>query len=158
MTVLGIDPGYARLGWAVLKLREEGKGGGEEKLVACGCIETNKSESHERRLAKIANETRKLFEKYKPTKLAIEKLLFTKNQTTGIAVAESRGVVLAVAGAFRCEVKEIGPMQVKLAVAGYGHADKKQVQDMVKRLLKLKKTLQPDDAADACAIALSCMH
>ncbi len=98
---------------------------------------------------------RALFEKYEPSRLVVEKLLFTKNQTTGIAVAESRGVVLAVAGAFDCEVREIGPMQMKLAVTGNGHADKKQVQEMVKRLLNLKKAPQPDDAADACAIAIA---
>ena len=147
---MGIDPGYARLGWAIIEPSDDG-----ERLVACGCIETDKTDRHEIRLAKIANETRKLFEKYKPERLVIEKLLFTKNQTTGIAVAESRGVVLAVAGTLGCEVREIGPMQMKLAVTGNGHADKKQVQEMVKRLLNLKKAPQPDDAADACAIAIA---
>lgn len=147
---MGIDPGYARLGWAIIEPSDDG-----ERLVACGCFETDKGEDHARRLAKIANKMRALFEKYEPSRLVVEKLLFTKNQTTGIAVAESRGVVLAVAGAFDCEVREIGPMQMKLAVTGNGHADKKQVQEMVKRLLNLKKAPQPDDAADACAIAIA---
>lgn len=149
--VLGIDPGYARMGWAVIEVDERGG----SALIACGCIETEKDEPHERRLAQIASEIRVLFEVHCPSKLIIEKLLFTKNQTTGLAVAEARGVVLAVAGALGCVVEEVGPKQVKLAVTGYGNADKQQVQEMVKRLLNLSAVPQPDDAADACAVAMA---
>ncbi len=148
--VLGIDPGYGRMGYAVLSCL-----GQDAKLVVCGCIETPKTELHERRLSQIANEVRALFDEYKPSRLAIEKLLFTKNQTTGIGVAESRGVVLAIAGAFEVEVVELGPKQVKQAVTGYGASDKQGVQDMVKRILELDEVPKPDDAADACAVALA---
>ncbi|NQV11741.1 crossover junction endodeoxyribonuclease RuvC [Candidatus Uhrbacteria bacterium] len=149
-TILGIDPGYGRMGYAVLRCS-----GSDAELVICGCIETPKTELHEKRLSQIANEVRALFDEHKPGRLAIEKLLFTKNQTTGIGVAESRGVVLAIAGAFNVGVVELGPKQVKQAVTGYGASDKKGVQDMVKRILKLDDVPKPDDAADACAIALA---
>ncbi|HJN84956.1 MAG TPA: crossover junction endodeoxyribonuclease RuvC [Patescibacteria group bacterium] len=149
-TILGIDPGYGRMGFAVLRCA-----GQEAELVICGCIETPKTEFHEKRLSQIANEIRELFDEHKPERLAIEQLLFTKNQTTGIGVAEARGVVLAIAGAFNVEVVELGPKQVKQAVTGYGAADKKGVQDMVKRILKLEAVPKPDDAADACAVALA---
>ena len=139
------------MGWAVVEVDERGV----STLIACGCIETDKDELHERRLARIATEIRALFEAHRPIKLIIEKLLFTKNQTTGLAVAEARGVVLAVAGALGCAVEEVGPKQVKLAVTGYGNADKQQVQEMVKRLLNLNAVPRPDDAADACAVAMA---
>jgi crossover junction endodeoxyribonuclease RuvC len=148
--ILGIDPGYGRMGYAVLRCA-----GQDAELVTCGCIETPKTELHERRLSQIANEIRQLFDEHKPERLAMEKLFFSKNQTTGIGVAESRGVVLAIAGAFGVEVVELGPNQVKQAVTGYGAADKKGVQDMVKRILKLETVPKPDDAADACAVALA---
>lgn len=149
-TILGIDPGYGRMGFAVLRCL-----GSDAELVVCGCIETAKGTPHEKRLSQIANEVRSLFDEYKPDRLAIEKLLFTKNQTTGIGVAESRGVVLAIAGAFNVGVVELGPKQVKQAVTGYGSADKRGVQDMVMRILKLDAVPKPDDAADACAIAIA---
>lgn len=148
--VLGIDPGYGRMGYAVLRCA-----GSDVELIVCGCIETPKTELHEKRLSQIANEVRGLFDKHRPDRLAIEKLLFTKNQTTGIGVAESRGVVLAIAGAFNVGVVELGPKQVKQAVTGYGASDKKGVQEMVKRILKLRTVPKPDDAADACAVALA---
>lgn len=128
---------------------------GSERLLETGCIETIPEQTHAERLSQIANDVRRLFDAHKPTCLAIETLYFTKNQTTGLAVAEARGVVLAIAGAFGVEVREFGPGQVKAAVTGYGSADKKQVQEMVKRMLKLDAVPQPDDAADACAVALA---
>ncbi len=149
--LLGIDPGYGRMGWAVLNMDERGR----PSLTACGCIETDKDEPHEQRLARIATEIRGLFEVHRPSKMVIEKLLFTKNQTTGLAVAEARGVVLAIAGSFGCAVEEVGPKQVKVAVTGYGGAEKQQVQEMVKRLLGLNAIPKPDDAADACAVAIA---
>lgn len=149
MTILGIDPGYGRLGYAVVHDER-----GELALVETGCIETSKDDTHAARLSEIANRVRALFEHHRPDRLVIEQLLFTKNQTTGLAVAQARGVVLAVAGAFGCEVREVGPMQVKLAVTGYGHAEKLQVQEMVRHLLHLDAIPKPDDAADACAVAI----
>ncbi|OGL71326.1 crossover junction endodeoxyribonuclease RuvC [Candidatus Uhrbacteria bacterium RIFCSPLOWO2_01_FULL_53_9] len=152
MIILGIDPGYGRMGWAVVR------NGRTLELIAAGCIETTSDLAHAKRLSQIAIEVRELLETHRPDRVVIEQLLFTKNQTTGIAVAEARGVVLAVAGAFNTDVVEVGPMQVKQAVTGYGHADKRQVQEMVARLLNLKKAPTPDDAADACAIAIAGSH
>jgi len=148
--ILGIDPGYGRMGYAVILAT-----GTKMELIETGCIETQKTEKHERRLAQIAVRIRDLFDTHNPDRLGIEKLLFTKNVTTGIGVAESRGVVLAIAGAFETEVLEVGPKQVKQAVTGYGAADKKGVQQMVVRLLNLEETPKPDDAADACAVAIA---
>ena len=148
--ILGIDPGYGRMGWAVIKTL-----GPDIDLIECGCIETEAGENQEKRLSEIANEIRGIFEKFSPDKLIIEKLLFTKNQTTGIGVAEARGVVLAIAGAFDVEVSEIGPKQVKQGVTSYGDASKEQVNDMVCRMLRLDTPPKPDDAADACAIAIA---
>ncbi len=147
--ILGIDPGYGRLGYSVIK--DEG---GNLRLQTTGCIETSKDISHAKRLSQIANEIRELFEVHGPDRVVIEQLLFTKNQTTGLAVAEARGVVLAIAGAFDVDVIEIGPKQVKVGVTGYGNADKAQVQDMVMRRLNLESVPKPDDAADACAVAI----
>lgn len=150
-TILGIDPGYGRMGYAALV----DHGSGAFELQEAGCIETSPDDEHAHRLNEIAMRLRTIFEEHRPSHVIVERLLFTKNQTTGIAVAEARGVALAVAGAFGCTVSEVGPRQVKLAATGYGNADKRQVQEMVMRILKLDAVPQPDDAADACAIALS---
>ncbi len=147
---LGIDPGYGRMGYAVIVGDV-----GSETLADVGCIETSQVDTHAERLSKIATELRRLFDMHQPTCVAIETLFFTNNKTTGLAVAEARGVALAIAGALGVEVKEFGPKQVKLAVTGNGAADKQQVQEMVKRMLKLESVPQPDDAADACAVALA---
>jgi crossover junction endodeoxyribonuclease RuvC len=149
MIVLGIDPGYGRLGYSVIN--DEG---GNLVLISTGCIETHKDMPHAKRLSYIAVQIRELFERHGPERVVVEQLLFTKNQTTGLAVAEARGVVLAIAGAFDIDVIEIGPKQVKVGVTGYGDADKAQVQDMVMRILNLDAIPTPDDAADACAVAI----
>jgi len=148
--ILGIDPGYGRMGYAVLSYENT-----KMTLIEAGCIETSKEDEHAARLSEIASRIRNLFDKYQPEKLGIEKLFFSKNQTTAIAVAESRGVVLAITGAFNIPVFEFNPKQVKLAVTGYGNAEKKQVQEMVKRILNLKEVPRPDDAADAVAVAIA---
>lgn len=152
MTVMGIDPGYGRLGWAVIR------DGRDLEFVAAGCVETSPDDAHARRLAVIAAEVRAAFELYRPERVVVEQVLFTKNQTTAIGVAEARGVVLAVAGAFDTEVVCVGPMQVKQAVTGNGHAGKGQVQEMVARMLHLERAPAPDDAADACAVAIAGSH
>jgi crossover junction endodeoxyribonuclease RuvC len=150
MRILGIDPGYGRLGWAVVDVS-----GAQCQAVAFGCLETPKTGHHAERLATIAREVRSLMEQHAPQRLAVEKILFTKSHTTAIGVAEARGVVLAIAGALRLPVVEMNPMQVKQAATGNGHADKAQVQEMVRRLLGLTVAPQPDDAADACAVAIA---
>lgn len=151
MTILGIDPGYARAGWGII--RQESK---KLELLDYGCVETHKSMDHPERLQTLSSELDKIIKKYKPDTLAVEELFFFKNLKTAIKVAESRGVVLAKAFEKKLSVREFTPLQIKQAITGYGRADKKQIQEMVKIILNLKKIPQPDDAADAVAAAITC--
>ena len=146
MRILGIDPGYARLGWGLID---------GETYISCGCLETNKSLSEEKRLGLLFDQLKQLIGKYKPEAVAVEKLFFFKNQTTVMPVAQSRGLVLLVADQADLSVFSYTPPQIKMAVTGYGKADKSQVQSMVKAILKLKAVPKPDDAADALAVALT---
>jgi crossover junction endodeoxyribonuclease RuvC len=123
--------------------------------VAFGIISTLKDDSASARLEKIYDELNKLIKKFKPETAAVEKLFFARNVTTGIAVGQARGVVLLALQKADIETFEYTPLEVKQAVAGYGGADKKQVQEMVRTLLQLDKIPKPDDAADALAIAIT---
>lgn len=145
--ILGIDPGYGRLGYAILE-----KDGSKEKLLAAGCIETPKNEQYEARLQKIGSEFKKILEKYKPDALALEKLFLNTNQKTVMRVSETRGAVLYLAG--NLPVYEFSPPEIKLAVCGYGRADKKQVAKMVRLIFKTNGSLN-DDALDAAATAFT---
>ncbi|MFH1457293.1 MAG: crossover junction endodeoxyribonuclease RuvC [Patescibacteria group bacterium] len=147
--ILGVDPGYARAGWAILK-----KTGAEIKLIKYGCIETIKKTEHSERLKTLNIELNKIIKKYKPKILAIEDLFFFKNLKTAIKVAEARGVILMTGIENNLKIKEFTPLQIKQALTGYGRADKNQIQQMIKIILKLKDTPKPDDAADAIAIAI----
>ena len=149
MRILGIDPGLAILGWGVVEAV-----GGRFYPVACGAITTPAHTPVDLRLSMIYDDLSSLMDKYKPEEMAIEELFFNHNQTTAIPVAEARGIALLCARQHGVRVEEYTPMQVKQAVVGYGLAEKKQVMDMVKRLLKLKAVPRPDDAADALAIAI----
>jgi crossover junction endodeoxyribonuclease RuvC len=149
MRVLGIDPGTAITGFAVL---EENKSG--LKLIACGCINTSKIKTDSERLLEIGNDINALIKKYKPQEAAIENLFFFKNLKTAITVSQSRGVVLYELMKNKALAFEYTPLQVKQALTGYGRADKNQIQLMVKNILKLKSIPKPDDAADAIAIAI----
>lgn len=149
MRILGIDPGYGRLGWGVV----EG-----ESMIAYGCLETKKGLSEERRLGLLFDQLKQVIAKHKPMVVAVEKLFFSKNQTTAMAVAQSRGLVLLTAAQANLPVFSYGPMEVKMAVTGYGKADKKQVAQMIKATLKLEAIPKPDDAADALAIALTHLY
>ena len=146
MRILGIDPGYARLGWGLID---------GETYIACGCLETKKSLPEEKRLSLLFDQLKQLVKKYKPEAVAVEKLFFFKNKTTVIPVAQSRGLALLSAAQADLPVFSYTPPQIKMAVSGYGQADKTQVQSMVKAILKLKAPPQPDDAADALAVALT---
>ena len=137
MIILGIDPGYARLGYAILK-----KDSQVEKLIASSCIETSPKEKHSERILKLAKKVEKLIEKYKPNILAIEKLYFTTNQKTALKVAEIKGIVLYIALKNKLKTVEYTPLEIKVAVCGYGKAPKEQVKKMVKLLLNLKKNLK----------------
>jgi crossover junction endodeoxyribonuclease RuvC len=148
---LGIDPGTATTGYGFVRLMPDG----ELVAVSFGIISTDKDDSPSARLEKIFDELNKLIKKHKPETAAVEKLFFARNVTTGIAVGQARGVVLLALQKAEIETFEYTPLEVKQAVAGYGGADKKQVQEMVRTLLQLEKIPKPDDAADALAIAIT---
>ena len=149
MMILGIDPGFAIVGFGVIEAER-----GRQRLVQCGAINTPAGEPLPKRLLQIANDMDRLFELFQPDAMAVEELFFNNNITTGIGVAQARGVILTEAERFGVPIFEYAPSQVKLAVAGYGKAEKRQIMDMTKRLLSLRTVPRPDDAADALAIAL----
>ncbi len=149
MRILGIDPGLAIVGWAVLE-----SGRGSLRPIAFGAIRTPAHTDIEARLATIKCDLEAIIDKYSPDEMAIEELFFNTNITTGIAVAEARGVILCTAFSKGVKISEYTPLQVKQAVVGYGKAEKHQVIAMVTAILKLKSPPKPDDTADAVAIAI----
>jgi len=151
MIILGIDPGTATTGFGVLESKQN-----KLKVLDVGCIETDKNLDMPERLNSIAKELKKIIKKYKPQVMAVEELFFFKNQKTVITVAQARGVIIFIGKNQGLEICEYTPLQVKQAVVGYGRAEKKQVQQMVKSILGLKEIPKPDDAADALAVAVCC--
>ncbi len=149
MVILGIDPGYAIVGFGVLNSDR-----GTPALLACGAINTPSGIPLSKRLLQISNDLDELIAQFNPDVVAVERLYFGNNVTTGIGVAQARGVILMTAEKHGIPIHEYDPSQVKMAVVGYGKAEKRQVMDMTKRLLNLKAVPKPDDAADAVAIAL----
>lgn len=149
MRILGIDPGYATIGFGAIDVAQ-----GEYRLFQYGTINTPPDLPFERRLKMIYDDMSALLEAMHPNVISIEELFFGKNATTGIGVAHGRGVILLAAAEREIPIFEYKPMQVKQAVCGYGKATKHQVQDMTRRLLKMKAIARPDDAADAIAMAL----
>lgn len=149
MRILGIDPGVAIVGFGLIESER-----GSVRMLQYGAVTTPAGLPLATRLVQIENDMTELIRQLKPDEIAIEELFFSKNITTGIAVAHGRGVILCTAERLDVPIYEYTPMQVKQAVVGYGLADKKQVMDMTKRLLKLKAVPHPDDAADALAIAI----
>lgn len=149
MRILGIDPGIAIVGFGLIESNR-----GSVRMLQYGAVTTEAGLPLATRLVQIENDMTALIAQLKPNEIAVEELFFSKNITTGIAVAHGRGVILCTAERLGVPIFEYTPMQVKQAVAGYGLADKKQVMDMTKRLLKLKAVPNPDDAADALAIAI----
>jgi len=149
MIIMGIDPGLAIVGWSVIESVR-----GNKRAIAFGAITTPAHTDVEARLLMIQNDLEALITKYKPDEMAIEELFFNTNITTGIAVAEARGVILCTAHKLGVKISEYTPLQVKQAVVGYGKAEKKQVIAMVTSILKLPKPPKPDDTADAVAIAI----
>ena len=148
MVVLGIDPGLATLGWGVLKSDR-----GRFETVDYGVVLTPKEESLPVRLAMLEEGVNELIDKYHPDEIALEELFFNNNITTGINVAQARGVILLTCVKKCGRLYEYTPLQIKQALTGYGRADKKQMQIMVKTLLRLDNIPKPDDAADALAVA-----
>lgn len=149
MRILGIDPGVATIGFGLIE-----SGSGVLRMLQYGTIITPAGQPLAARLLQISRDMEELIAAFQPEEMSIEELFFSKNITTGIAVAHARGVILCAAEKMKLPVYEYTPMQVKQAVVGYGLAEKKQVMDMTRRLLKLKAVPRPDDAADALAIAL----
>ena len=149
MRILGIDPGYGITGFGLVEAQR-----GQTRLLHCGAITTTAGMDFPARLEIIYEDMRKLLELAKPQEVAIEELFFGQNVTTGIGVAQSRGVILLAVQQAGLPVHAYKPMQVKQAVVGYGNATKHQVMDMTRRILGLSQMPKPDDAADAIAIAL----
>ncbi len=149
MRIMGIDPGYGIIGFSIIDKSSSGNA-----VVDYGVITTPKEMEFNLRLKAIYDSMQKLIDKYSPNEMAIEKLYFNKNITTGIPVAEARGVILLSAVNKNLPIFEYTPQQIKIALTGLGKADKSQVQFMVKTLLHLTKVPRPDDAADAVAVAL----
>jgi len=149
--ILGIDPGTARCGLGVIE-----KKGSALKVVSYGLIESDKDRPQAERLEVVFVEVTRAIKKHKPDVVAVEKLFFSRNVKTAMSVGEARGVILLCAQLAGVEIREYSPMEVKMALTGYGMADKNQVLQMTKAILKMKETPKPDDVADALAIAVCC--
>lgn len=153
MRIIGIDPGIAITGYALVE-----ESGSDFICIASGCIRTDKDLSSETRLRKIHEQLLDLISEYKPGAMAVEKIFFSKNVRTAFQVGEARGVIILTAAIKGLQLFEYTPLQVKQAVAGYGKAEKVQVQKMVQMLLKLSSIPKVDDEADAMAVALCHMQ
>lgn len=149
MIILGIDPGYATIGFGIIQSHKN-----QHQLLQYGTITTSPEQEFPQRLLTIYQDMTTLLETVKPDVVAIEELFWGHNVTTGIGVSHGRGVILLAVAQQQIPIFEYTPMQIKQAVVGYGNATKLQVMDMTKRLLKMEKVARPDDAADAIAVAL----
>lgn len=146
--ILGIDPGYGRCGFGLIE-----ENGRDWSCLTHGVITTSKENCHPHRLREIADDIRSIIKKYQPSILVIEELFFAKSTTTALKVAEVRGVIMMLAHELGLEVIQVKPNEVKLTLTGYGRADKRQVQEMVKTIFGFQVVPKPDDAADALAVA-----
>ncbi|MCL1823385.1 MAG: crossover junction endodeoxyribonuclease RuvC [Oscillospiraceae bacterium] len=151
--ILGIDPGYAIVGYGVVDYAKA-----QFMTVNYGAITTDSSSTFEQRLCEIYDDLCELIVAYKPSYMAVERVFFTTNQKTAIDVSQARGVILLAAIKHGVQIAEYTPLQVKQSVTGYGKATKSQVQDMTKRILNLAAIPKPDDTADALAIAICHAH
>ncbi|MDR2533033.1 MAG: crossover junction endodeoxyribonuclease RuvC [Oscillospiraceae bacterium] len=153
MRIIGIDPGYAIVGYGVTDYAA-----GRFKAIDYGAITTKPDMSFDRRLEEIHLDLGTILDEYKPEYMALEKIFFTTNQKTAIDVAQARGVIILTAKTRSIKIIEYTPLQVKSAVTGYGKATKKQIQEMTARILSLDTIPKPDDAADALAVAICLAH
>src|SRR3989344_2544522 len=153
MLILGIDPGTARIGVGLIEYKNK-----KAALVAFDCLTTKPEETTAERLNDLYQKLTKFIKKHKPEIITVEDIFFFKNTKTIIKVSQARGVILLAAARQNIEVREFTPLQVKQAITGYGRAEKKQMQQMVKVVLNLKEIPRPDDAADALAVAVCCAH
>lgn len=150
MRILGIDPGYALMGWGVIDTE-----GQRMRLVNYGCVETKAGQPMQHRLRALQLGVQTLVNTYRPDDVAFEELFFARNVTTALMVGAARGAAIIAAAEYTENLYEYTPMQIKQAVTGYGKADKKQIQQMVKLLLHMDAVPAPDDAADAIAAAIT---
>ncbi|MBI5742361.1 MAG: crossover junction endodeoxyribonuclease RuvC [Candidatus Niyogibacteria bacterium] len=148
--ILGIDPGYGRMGYAVVE-----KNGAGHSVLRSGCVETDKALPFGERLHTVGDAVARLVQEERPDAVAIEKLYFAKNQKTSLQVAEARGVIVYAAQTSGRPIMEFTPLEVKMAVCGYGRADKRQIAQMVAKLTRIDTKKQLDDTIDAIAIALT---
>ena len=149
MRIIGIDPGLARVGYGIIDEIE-----GKKVMLDCGIIETKSTQKEENRLMEISNDLSSIISKWNPTYAAVEKFFFYRSSTT-ISVVQARGVIMMTLGKHNLPIKEFPPMQIKLAVTGYGHSDKDEVLNSVMHELNITSPPKPNDAADALAIALT---
>lgn len=152
MRILGIDPGTGILGFGIIDVDKTGK----SVLVDAGVIRTPVKQADSQRLNTIFEELKAIIDEFKPTIMSVEKLFFVQNVTTAMSVSQARGVVLLLGQQNSMTLYEYTPLQIKQAITGYGRADKKQMQEMVKIILGLNETPKPDDSADALAAAITC--
>ena len=150
MIILGIDPGIGRCGWGVIETLNS-----KNKVIQYGCIETYAKSKPEFRLESIYNEVSTFIKEHKPDVMAIEELFFGTNSKTALSVGQARGVILLASSIAKVPVAVYTPLQVKMALTGYGRADKNQIAQMVKIILKLEKIPKIDDTSDALAVALT---
>lgn len=157
MRIISIDPGYERLGIAVIEkiASSTTRRGGGEILVFSECFKTSSKLPHHERLALIGNRITEIIKKYKPEQMATEKLFFAGNQKTALLVSEARGVILYAGVSQGLEIFEYRPNEIKIAITGYGAADKKQMMDMTRKLIKIDSKTNSDDELDAIAIGLT---
>jgi len=153
MKILGIDPGTTIIGVGLIEYKNK-----KASLLGYDCLRTDQKETTSQRLENLFNQLTKFIKKCQPDIVAVEDIFFFKNAKTAIDVSQARGVILLAAAKQKIPVCEYTPLQVKQAITGYGRAEKKQIQQMVKVILKLKNAPEPDDAADALAIAICCAH
>ena len=155
MIILAIDPGFERLGIAILKKEKNKTPNKKEELIYSECFHTSKKDIFADRLLNIQNHLKKIIKKYKPDCIAIETLYFSSNIKTAMQVSEARGVIIVTARSFNLSIFEYNPMQIKVATAGHGKADKKQIMYMVKKLISIPENIKSDDELDAIAIGLT---
>ncbi len=149
MRIIGIDPGLARVGYGIIDEIE-----GKKTMIDCGIIETKSTQKEENRLLEISNDLSSIISKWNPKSAAVEKFFFYRSSST-ISVVQARGVIMMTLGKHNLSIQEFPPMQIKLAVTGYGHSGKDDVLKSVMNELNITSPPKPDDAADALAIALT---
>ena len=149
MRIIGIDPGLARVGYGIIDVIE-----GRKIMIDCGIIDTKSTQKEEQRLVEISNDLSLIINKWDPNCAAVEKFFFYRSSTT-ISVVQARGVIMMTLGKHNLSIQEFPPMQIKLAITGYGHSDKNDVLKSVMHELNITSPPKPDDAADALAIALT---